>query len=65
MDFLQKPFYGVFELPLPKNAQERTKTKSQEKRSRMVGGCTARKVEKDTPCFLGQKKPPVFSRNSH
>jgi hypothetical protein len=38
MDFLQKYFYGVFELPLPRNAQKRTKKKSQEKKSRMVGG---------------------------
>jgi hypothetical protein len=41
MDFLQKYVYGVFELPLPtwpRNAQKRTKTKSQEKKSRMVGG---------------------------
>jgi hypothetical protein len=30
MDFLQKYFYGVFELPLPRNAQKRTK-KSEEK----------------------------------
>jgi hypothetical protein len=27
MDFLQKYFYGVFELPLPRNAQKRTKKK--------------------------------------
>jgi hypothetical protein len=38
MDFLQKYFYGVFELPLPRNAQKRTKKKSQEKKVRMVGG---------------------------
>ena len=38
MDFLQKYFYGVFELPLSRNAQKRTKKKSQEKKSRMVGG---------------------------
>jgi hypothetical protein len=37
MDFLPKYFYGVFELPLPRNAQKRTKTKSR-KKSRMVGG---------------------------
>jgi hypothetical protein len=38
MDFLQKIFmYGVFELPLPRNAQKRTKKKSR-KKSRMVGG---------------------------
>jgi hypothetical protein len=29
MDFLQKYFYGVFELPLPRNAQKRTKQKIQ------------------------------------
>jgi hypothetical protein len=29
MDFLQKYFYGVFELPLPRNAQKRTPKKSQ------------------------------------
>jgi hypothetical protein len=38
MDLLQKHFYGVFELPLRRNAQKRTKKKSQEKKSRMVGG---------------------------
>jgi hypothetical protein len=27
MDFLQKYFNGVFELPFPRNAQKRTKTK--------------------------------------
>ena len=27
MDFLLKHFYGVFELPLPRNAQKRTKKK--------------------------------------
>jgi hypothetical protein len=37
-DFLPKYFYGVFELPLPRNAPKRTKKKSQEKKSRMVGG---------------------------
>jgi hypothetical protein len=31
MDYLQKYFHGVFELPLPRNAQKRTKTKSQKK----------------------------------
>jgi hypothetical protein len=31
MDFLQKCLYGVFELPLPRNAQKRTKNKCQEK----------------------------------
>jgi hypothetical protein len=38
MDFLQKYFYGVFELPLPRNAQKRTKTKSQEKKVGWWGG---------------------------
>jgi hypothetical protein len=40
MDFLQKYVYGVFELPLPRNAQKRTKTKSQEKKKSegWVGG---------------------------
>jgi hypothetical protein len=28
MEFLPKYFYGVFELPLPRNAQKLTKTKS-------------------------------------
>jgi hypothetical protein len=28
MDFLQKYWYGVFELPLPRNAQKRTKKKA-------------------------------------
>jgi hypothetical protein len=39
MDFLQKYFYGAFELPLPlpRNAQKRTLKKNQEKK-RMVGG---------------------------
>jgi hypothetical protein len=31
-DFLPTYFYGVFELPLPRNAQKRTKKKSQEKK---------------------------------
>jgi hypothetical protein len=31
MDFLQKYFNGVFELPLPRNAQKRTKTMSRKK----------------------------------
>jgi hypothetical protein len=38
MDFLQKYLYGVFELSLPRNAQKRSKKKSQEKKSWMVGG---------------------------
>jgi hypothetical protein len=40
IDFLQKYFNGVFELPLPRNAQKRTKKKSQEKKAgcRMAGG---------------------------
>ena len=38
MDFLQKNFYGVFELPLPRNAQKRAKKKLKKKKSRMVGG---------------------------
>jgi hypothetical protein len=37
MDFLPKYFGGVFELPLPRNAQKRTLKKSQGKKSRMVG----------------------------
>jgi hypothetical protein len=37
MDFLQFFFYGVFELPLPRNAQKRTKKRSQEKKSRRGG----------------------------
>jgi hypothetical protein len=31
-DFLPKYFNGVFELPLPRNAQKRTKKKNQEKK---------------------------------
>jgi hypothetical protein len=38
MDFLQKYVYSVFELPLPRNAQKRTKKKVKEKNSRMAGG---------------------------
>jgi hypothetical protein len=38
MDFLQTCFYGVFELPLPRNAQKRTKKKAKKKKGRMVGG---------------------------
>jgi hypothetical protein len=37
MDFLQKYFYGVFELPLPRNAQNVLK-KQAKKKSRIVGG---------------------------
>jgi hypothetical protein len=33
MDFLQKYFDSVFELPLPRNAQKRTKKKVEEKKS--------------------------------
>jgi hypothetical protein len=32
MDFLQKYVYGVFELPLLRNAQKRTKKKFREKK---------------------------------
>jgi hypothetical protein len=39
MDFLQKHFNGVFELPLPRNAQSLTKKKTRETKSRVVGGC--------------------------
>jgi hypothetical protein len=38
MDFLQKRFYGIFELPLPRNAQKRTKKKFKGTKSRLVGG---------------------------
>jgi hypothetical protein len=38
MDFLQKYFYGVFELPLPRNAQKRTKKKLRKKVGWWVGG---------------------------
>jgi hypothetical protein len=38
MDFLQKYVHGVFELPLPRNAQKRTKKKKSRNKSRMVGG---------------------------
>jgi hypothetical protein len=37
MDFLQKHFYGVFELPLPRNAQKRTKQNCQENQKIGVG----------------------------
>jgi hypothetical protein len=37
-DFLPKYFCGVFEPPLPRNAQKRTKKKVKKKKSRMVGG---------------------------
>jgi hypothetical protein len=33
MDFLQKYLCGVFELPLPRNAQKRTKKKVKKKKS--------------------------------
>jgi hypothetical protein len=36
MDFLQKHFNGVFELPLPRNAQKRTLKKKKKKKSRVV-----------------------------
>jgi hypothetical protein len=32
MDFLQKCVYGVLELPLPRNAQKRTKKKSRKQK---------------------------------
>jgi hypothetical protein len=40
MDFLQKHFCGVFELPLPTNAQKRTKKKKPRKKKSegWVGG---------------------------
>jgi hypothetical protein len=38
MDFLQKCFYGVFELPLPRNAQKRTKKSQGKKVGWWVGG---------------------------
>jgi hypothetical protein len=39
MEFLQKYFYGVFELPLLRNAQKRTKKRRQEKKDGWwVGG---------------------------
>jgi hypothetical protein len=38
MDFLQKYFYGVFELPLLRNAKKRTKKKSRKKVGWWVGG---------------------------
>jgi hypothetical protein len=37
MDFLQKYFYGVFELPLPRNAQKGTKKKSRKNVGWWVG----------------------------
>jgi hypothetical protein len=42
-DFLQKYVYGVFELPLPRNAQKRTKKKCQEKKS--AGGWEIKAVK--------------------
>jgi hypothetical protein len=47
MDFLQKHFCGVFELPLPRNAQKRTKKESEEKK--MGGWLVPRKSIKYTP----------------
>jgi hypothetical protein len=38
MGCLQKHLYGVFDLPLPRNAQKRTKKKTKGKKGRMVGG---------------------------
>jgi hypothetical protein len=38
MDFLQKYVHGVFELPLPRNAQKRTKNNSRKKIRWWVGG---------------------------
>jgi hypothetical protein len=38
MDFLQKYVYGVFELPLPRNAQNRTKKNQGKKKSRFFFG---------------------------
>jgi hypothetical protein len=40
-DFLPKYFNGVFELPLPRNAQKRTKKKVKKKKTKVgwwVGG---------------------------
>jgi len=44
MDFLQKQFYGVFELPLPRNAQKRTKTKVKKKYLGLVGSSKANQI---------------------
>jgi hypothetical protein len=38
MDFLQKYVYGVFELPLPRNVQKRTKQNQEKKTEWWVGG---------------------------
>jgi hypothetical protein len=38
MDFLQKHFCGVFELPLPRDAKKRTKKKVKGKKVGPVGG---------------------------
>jgi hypothetical protein len=38
MDFLQKCFYGGFELPLPRKAQGRTKKETKKKNGWWVGG---------------------------
>jgi hypothetical protein len=50
MDFLQKYFYRVFELRLPRNAQKRAKKKSEKKK---VGGwLVPRKLIKYTSTFF-------------
>jgi hypothetical protein len=60
MDFLQKYLYGVFELTLPRNAQKRTKKKSQGKKKVgwRVGGlgfskCTGGSVDFFLPAPRG------------
>jgi hypothetical protein len=37
MEFLQKYFYGVFDLPLPRNTQKRTK-KQKSRKKKSAGG---------------------------
>jgi hypothetical protein len=66
MDFLQKCFYGVFELPLPRNAQKRTKKKVKKKKSdggwvglrfsKCTGGSVEKKLAALSPFWLLQKK---------
>jgi hypothetical protein len=65
-DFLPKYFYGVFELPLPRNAQKLTKKKAKKKKS--DGGWVGLRFSKCTggpvdffggpsPCGVWQPEP--------
>jgi hypothetical protein len=44
MDFLQKYFYRVFEPPLPRNAQKRTKKKVRKKSGWLVGSSKVNQI---------------------